>query len=92
MKLARLFATGLVLFGTSGCCCFRPSTYGTAYAPPAYSTPPVYQAPAVVQQAPPAVQVQSVQPTTYVQPSYVQAQTVCQPVVCQPVCNPCCPQ
>ena len=90
MRFSRLFAAGLLLAGASGCCCFKPSTYGTAYAPPAYSTPPVYQAPAVVQSQP--VQAQIAQPTAYVQPAtYVQSQAVCQPVICQPVCNPCCP-
>jgi hypothetical protein len=82
-----LLLAGALLFTASGCCCFRPTSYGTAYAPPAYSTPPVYQAPAVVQA--PAPQPQVV-PTYVQQSSYVQPQAVCQPVVCQPVCNPCC--
>ena len=59
MRSMLLLAGGLLL-SASGCCCFRPTSYGTAYAPPAYSTPPVYQAPAVVQ-APPQPQVVPVQ-------------------------------
>lgn len=86
MRLSPLIAVALILICTSGCCCFKPGTFGTAYAPPAYSTPPVYQAPAVVQQQPQVVPQQIIQPATY-----VQSQAVCPPVVCQPVCNPCCP-